>query len=214
MRAIRWLLISLIVLAGLYVVADFVLRGVAEDQVATSLQASLELSKKPQVDLGGFPFLIRAFDGRLDEVILEGADLSAGDQPLKEVRLTLHNVRFSATALVTGRDTMVRFGSSDGRLELTGQDVTEALKDTGLDAKVRLSGGEAQVSVAGIPAEVRVRVTLEGQTLVFRPVGLLIPIDVRLDLSDLVPAVRYRDVRIEGSTAVLTFALTTKRFDV
>jgi hypothetical protein len=214
MRAIRWVVVSLIALAGLYIAADFVLRAVAQAQVASSLQTSLELSKKPDVDLGGFPFLPRAIDGHLDEVTLQGADLRAGGQLLKTVDLQLRDVRFSATALVTGRDTSVRFGSSHGRIELTGPDVTKAVKDAGVDAQVRLSGGEARVSVPGLSGEFRVRVRLDGQTLVFSPVGLTLPADLKVDLGQLVPDIRYQDIRISGPLAVLTFTLATKRFEV
>jgi DUF2993 family protein len=212
MRGIRRIVITLIVLVGLFVAADFGARAAAEGQVAASLEASLELSKKPDVSLGGFPFLRRALDGHLDSVVLVGADLSAGDQPLRRVRITLRDVRFSAADLVFGRDTTVRFRSSDGTAEMTGADVTAALEQANLDAKVRLSDGMAHVSIAGFP-EVRVRVTLDGTDLVLRPADLPLPLDLRIDLGHLVPDIRYRDIRVEGSVLVLAFTLATKRFD-
>ena len=214
MRVIRWLLVTLVVLAGVYVAADFILKGVAEAAVARSLQSSLELSKQPDVDLGGFPFLIRAIDGHLDAVDLECTNVSAGGQPLRSVTLELGDVRFSATALVSGRSTRVRFRTSQGRAELTGEDLTAALDDAGVNARIRLSGGTAHASLSGIPAEVTVDVRLEGQDLVFRPAGLPIPVDLRVDLSGLVPDMHFEDVSIHGALAIVTFTLATKHVDL
>jgi LmeA-like phospholipid-binding len=215
MRAIRWLVITLIVLAGLYVAADFVLKGVAENAVARSLQSSLELSKQPDVDLGGFPFLIRAIDGHLDSVDLRGTNLAAGGQPLRSVALHLADVRFSATALISGRSTSVRFHSSSGTAELSGKDLTDALTNAGVNARIRLSNGQAHASIPGVPAEVAVEVSLRGQSLVFRPdVPFLVPVSLSVDLSGLVPDVRYRSAAIRGSLAVVTFTLAIDHFDI
>jgi hypothetical protein len=213
MRAIRRIVITLVVLAGLFVAADYGARAVAQAQVATALQANLELSKKPDVSLGGFPFLRRVVDGHLDSVVLAGGDLSAGGQPLKRVQIALRDVRFSAADLVFGRNTTVRFRSSEGTAEMTGADVTAALKRADIDAHVRLAGGVAKVSVAGFP-EVRVRVTLDGSDLVLRPVDLPLPLDLRVDVGDLVPDIHYRDLHVEGSVLVLSFTLTVKHFDL
>src|SRR2546429_3812343 len=122
MRILLRIAIVLAILAALYVAADFGLKAVAQSKVASALQTKLDLSKKPEVSLGGFPFLIRALDGHLDAVTLDGTNLSAGTQPLGEVRLTLRDVRFSATALITGKSSSVRFAGSHGTAELTGDD--------------------------------------------------------------------------------------------
>ncbi|HEX9235229.1 MAG TPA: DUF2993 domain-containing protein [Actinomycetota bacterium] len=213
MRAIRRLLITLIVLAGLYVAADFGLKALAQSQTASTLETSLDLSKKPTVDLGGFPFLPRALGGHLDQVLLSGDDLSAGGQPLRGVHLTLHDVRFSASALVFGRKTSVRFASSDGTADLTGQDVTDALEHAGVHVRVRLAHGNAFVSGGGIPLEVRLIPSLDGQTLVLRP-AVPLPVSLRIDLSGLLPDIRLHGIRLQGSIAVLTFSLARTRFDV
>jgi hypothetical protein len=213
MRALRRILITIVVLAGLYVAADFGARAAAETQVAASLQASLVLSKKPDVSLGGFPFLPRAVDGHLDKVVLAGANLSAGGQPLQGVRLTLRDVEFSATDLVFGRDTVVRFRSSDGTAAMTGADLTAAMARANIDARVRLEGGLAHVSVAGFP-EVRVEVTLDDNHLVLRPTDLPLPLRLRLDLSDLVPDIRCREGHVERSLLHISFTLARTRFDI
>ncbi|MFN2590768.1 MAG: DUF2993 domain-containing protein [Actinomycetota bacterium] len=213
MRALRRITVTLVVLAGLFVAADFGTRSLAQAQAATSLQAALELSKRPSVSLGGFPFLLHAIEGRLDEVVLSGANLSAGGQDLRRVRLTLRDVGFSASALVLGRETTVRFRSSRGTAEMTGADVTAALRRADIDADVRLRGGLAHVSVAGLP-RVRVTVGLEGNDLVLRAADIPLPVDLRVDLSDLIPDIQCTDIHIEGAMAVLEFTVTRSRLDL
>ena len=209
----RRILVTLVILAGLYVAADLGGRAAAQAQVAASLQTSLELSKKPDVSLGGFPFLPAAIGGHLDTVVLVGANLSAGGQPLRNVRLTLRDVRFSATDLVFGRDTSVRFRSSDGVAEMTGADVTAALEEANIDAEVRLEGGLAHVSVAGLP-EVRVDVVVDDNVLTLRPAGVPLPLRLRVDLSDLVPDIRCREGHVNGSLLEISFTLSRTRFDI
>jgi len=68
MRAARRLLIALVVLFGLFVVADRVAVTVAESQVAGKLQTERQLAKKPGVSIGGFPFLTQLAGGKLDDV--------------------------------------------------------------------------------------------------------------------------------------------------
>jgi hypothetical protein len=68
MRAARRLLIALVVLFGLFVVADRVAVTVAESQVASKLQTERQLTKKPGVSIGGFPFLTQLAGGKLDDV--------------------------------------------------------------------------------------------------------------------------------------------------
>jgi hypothetical protein len=213
MRAIRRIVVTLLILAGLFVAADYGARAVAQAQVAASLQSNLDLSEKPEVSLGGFPFLRHVLDGHLDEVMLVGTDLSANGQSLRQVRIALRDVRFSASDLVFGRSTTVRFRSSDGTAQMTGANVTAALKRANLDATVRFTGGVARVSVAGLP-EVRVRVALDGSDLVLRPADLPLPVDLRVDVGDLVPDIRYRDIHVDGSVLVLGFTLATNHFDL
>ena len=95
---------------------------------------------------------------------------------------------------------------------MTGRDVTAAFRAAGIDATVRLADGVARVSVAGLPA-VGVRVRLDGSDLVLRPADIPLPVDLRVDLSGLVPDIRYKDIRIEGSVLRLEFTLARNRFD-
>ena len=68
MRALRILLIVAIILGGLFVIADRVAVGFAEDEVADRLRTSEGLATTPDVSINGFPFLTQVAGGELDDV--------------------------------------------------------------------------------------------------------------------------------------------------
>ena len=82
----RGFVITLVVLLALLVGADFALKTVAEDQVASRLQAPLNLPSEPSVDIGGFPFLPQAIAGRYSDVELSDSGITYGR--LRNVTLT------------------------------------------------------------------------------------------------------------------------------
>ncbi|MEU0335740.1 DUF2993 domain-containing protein [Streptomyces sp. NPDC006193] len=68
MRALRILLILVVVLGGLFVIADRVAVHFAEGEAAEKLKARENLSSTPEVDIKGFPFLTQLAGGSLDDV--------------------------------------------------------------------------------------------------------------------------------------------------
>ncbi|GAA2618416.1 DUF2993 domain-containing protein [Streptomyces vastus] len=68
MRALRILLIVAVILGGLFVVADRVAVGFAEDEAADKLKTSEGLASTPDVSIKGFPFLTQIVGGELDEI--------------------------------------------------------------------------------------------------------------------------------------------------
>lgn len=56
-RSVRILLIVLVILGGLFVGADRLAVGFAEDEAAEKLRTSEGLSETPDVSIKGFPFL-------------------------------------------------------------------------------------------------------------------------------------------------------------
>ncbi|MGW3986957.1 LmeA family phospholipid-binding protein [Streptomyces sp. NPDC004830] len=81
MRALRILLIFVVVLGGLFVIADRLAVNFAEDEVADRLKSSENLSSTPDVSINGFPFLTQVVGGSLDdvEVGIENYEAAAGD---------------------------------------------------------------------------------------------------------------------------------------
>ena len=63
-----------LVLLAIALVLDFGARAYAESQASNVLKTSLHLSRKPQVSLNGFPFLVHLATERFDSVTIDGRD--------------------------------------------------------------------------------------------------------------------------------------------
>ncbi|MFI9646515.1 DUF2993 domain-containing protein [Streptomyces sp. NPDC052040] len=68
MRALRILLIVVVVLGGLFAIVDRVAVHFAEGKVADKLRTSEDLAATPDVSINGFPFLTQVAGGSLDDV--------------------------------------------------------------------------------------------------------------------------------------------------
>ncbi|NUR00119.1 MAG: DUF2993 domain-containing protein [Streptomyces sp.] len=77
MRALRILLIVVVVLGGLFVIADRVAVHFAENQAADKVKTTENLATTPDVSIKGFPFLTQAASGELDDVEIGIKDYEA-----------------------------------------------------------------------------------------------------------------------------------------
>ncbi|KAB1140594.1 DUF2993 domain-containing protein [Streptomyces luteolifulvus] len=68
MRALRILLIVVVILGGLFVIADRLAVGFAEDEAADKLRTTEGLATTPDVSIKGFPFLTQAAAGEFDDI--------------------------------------------------------------------------------------------------------------------------------------------------
>ncbi|MDR6974562.1 hypothetical protein J2X68_001240 [Streptomyces sp. 3330] len=68
MRALRILLVVVVVLGGLFVLADRLAVNFAEGEAADKLKANEGLATTPDVSIKGFPFLTQVAGGSLDDV--------------------------------------------------------------------------------------------------------------------------------------------------
>ncbi|MGW0598312.1 LmeA family phospholipid-binding protein [Streptomyces sp. NPDC002776] len=100
MRALRILLIVVVVLGGLFVLADRLAVGFAEDEVAEKLKNTENLATTPDVSINGFPFLTQVAGGELDDVEVGIADYEAAAGTGETIRIddlqaNMRGVRFS-----------------------------------------------------------------------------------------------------------------------
>ena len=101
MRALRILLIVVVILGGLFVIADRVAVNFAEDEVADKLRSTENLPSKPDVSINGFPFLTQVAGGELDEVEVgidgyEATTANGGDKVrIDDLKAQMKGVRFS-----------------------------------------------------------------------------------------------------------------------
>ncbi|MGW3724277.1 LmeA family phospholipid-binding protein [Streptomyces sp. NPDC000851] len=81
MRALRILLIVVVVLGGLFVAADRLAVNFAEGEVADRLKTTENLAATPDVSINGFPFLTQLAGSTLDdvEVGIKDYEAAAGD---------------------------------------------------------------------------------------------------------------------------------------
>jgi hypothetical protein len=68
MRALRILLVVVVILGGLFVLADRLAVNFAEDEAAGKLKTTENLAATPDVSIKGFPFLTQVVGGELDDV--------------------------------------------------------------------------------------------------------------------------------------------------
>src|SRR3954470_16513979 len=109
MRALRILLIIVIVLGGIFVAADRIAVNIAESKTADKIKSSQRLGSTPDVDIKGFPFLSQGLGKELDEVdvSLSGVTATAGGHSVNvtEVTAELYAVKIdsSFSSAVAGR---------------------------------------------------------------------------------------------------------------
>ncbi|GAA2260436.1 DUF2993 domain-containing protein [Streptomyces atrovirens] len=101
MRALRILLIVVVILGGIFVVVDRVAVNFAEGEAADRLKATENLASTPDVSINGFPFLTQLAGGTLDEVEVGISDYEAstGDGAkrirIADLRADMRGVDFS-----------------------------------------------------------------------------------------------------------------------
>src|SRR5438309_9028139 len=98
----RVLLIVGVGVVALLVAADFGARIVAEHMVATAAADSLHTSQRPDVSLGGWPFLPRFFAGHLPSATIHASGLTEGGVTLTSGELTLEDLHFSPSDVIRG----------------------------------------------------------------------------------------------------------------
>ena len=99
-RRRRWpivLLVLILVLVGLFVAADRIALGIAEDKAASALQSSQNLPHKPDVTVDGFPFLTQLLANKFGEIEVTADDVPVGNNTLdiQRVSVDLHDVTVS-----------------------------------------------------------------------------------------------------------------------
>lgn len=153
MRAIRWLMVALVVLAGAALVLDRVgvwlaNRAVA-DQVAQELAERQIESAPPEVNVTGFPFLTQVAAGRYGAVEMTLRDVGRDDLRLPVVELTATGVEASVAAL-RERSGPIYADQVTGRAVIGYDVAAELAQQSGLE----LASGEDGTFWIRLPIEV------------------------------------------------------------
>jgi LmeA-like phospholipid-binding len=156
--------IVLIVLAVLALVADRGGQLAAERVVAGRIKTTLSSSARPNVDLGGFPFLTELVRGKLRHVVVDVTDADGGKVQIARLHADLHGVTRQGDGIHAEQI------SGDGLI--TYDALTDAAKplhvDFGGPGLVRIT---AEVTVLGreLTASASGRPSIEGETLLIKP---------------------------------------------
>jgi hypothetical protein len=150
-RLISFLVVLLIVLAGLLLIADRAGAALAErtgaDEVKKEVAARGVTSSEPDVEIAGFPFLTQVARGRYDKIRIVMRDVAGQGVQLPRLDVEARDVTASARTLMNGEGRVI--AEQDGRLlvnlpvEVLGQRLTLA--------------GTADLAVAGSKIRVRFR---------------------------------------------------------
>ena len=146
MLLLRRVLIPLFVLVALLVVADRVAVHYADRVVAQRVERDQGLSSKPDVSIGGFPFLTQAISGRYDDVTVTLHDVRRG--PVRVDRLTAHlnGVHVSLGAVFAQHLNSVPVDRATAQVFVTFADLNSYLSGKHLQAS---AAGRHQVHVTG-----------------------------------------------------------------
>ncbi|MDT0613915.1 LmeA family phospholipid-binding protein [Streptomyces lancefieldiae] len=102
MRALRILLIVVVIVGGLFVIADRVAVNFAEGEAADKLRSNENLASTPDVSIKGFPFLTQVVGGELDDVEIGIDDYEAATANstekirIDDLRANMKGVEFSS----------------------------------------------------------------------------------------------------------------------
>ncbi|MCX4455095.1 DUF2993 domain-containing protein [Streptomyces sp. NBC_01340] len=180
MRALRIILIVTVILGGLFVIADRVAVGFAEDKAADRIKSTEGLAGTPDVSIEGFPFLTQVVGGELDDVKIGIKDYEAstgGTSGTSTVRIDdlnaeMHGVVFNGDYTSATADSATG-SASIGYAELLKTAKSQATQvGPGVTARVvgLSDGGDGKIKVA---IEVSV-----GGTKVPQPVSVLSSVTV------------------------------------
>ncbi|MFJ5264176.1 DUF2993 domain-containing protein [Streptomyces sp. NPDC088387] len=157
MRALRILLIVVVILGGLFVGADRLAVNFAEDEVASKLQSTENLAQTPDVSINGFPFLTQLVGGSLDdvEIGIDGYEAVTGDDGQKiridDLDAQMKGVEFSGDySSATARTATGTALISYPELLKTAQSSEDTEVAPGVTAKVvgLSDGGNGKIKVA------------------------------------------------------------------
>ncbi|MQA07785.1 MAG: DUF2993 domain-containing protein [Pseudonocardiaceae bacterium] len=127
-RGKKRLVITLVVLLGLLVAADFAAATAAEYQVSKQARQQFKLKDDPSVSVNGFPFLTQAIAGKYNEISVHAAGIPVANT-LREVQLDakLRRVHAPLSEVLSGNAKAIRIEEVEGQVKITATDIGRAV---------------------------------------------------------------------------------------
>src|SRR5438034_3702488 len=178
-RLIRWVLTPFIILGLLFVGANVLVAHLAEGKIATALQSSFHLRKKPAVKISGFPIILNIVSGTIPRVSFDASDAAFEGLAVKQIEVTLVDVTAKG-GFLGGGSMRLEVGAGTVQARATNGAVNAYLKAHGQNATIAFHAGRAVVrAVRTLRGRSRVLVATgtiahEGGSLVFRPTSVTV----------------------------------------
>jgi DUF2993 family protein len=151
-RSRRYLLVIVIIVVVL-VVLDFVARAAGENIMATQIQKQ-GLPKKPNVSIGGFPFLTQVATKNFQQVTISTANLPEGPVTITKVAVTANGIKLNSYSSASGTITSLS-GTALISFASLGNTLTQQVGSLG----ALLNGAGLNLTQAG-PDEVKASLNL------------------------------------------------------
>lgn len=130
--SVKKLVITLVVVVGVLVAADFGSAAVAEYQVAKKMRSELKLNEDPAVRINGFPFLSQVAFGDYRDVQLAARAVKVGQLSEVGVEANLRHARVATSDLISGTAKEIEVDQVLGRIKLKASDVSRVIGITDL----------------------------------------------------------------------------------
>ncbi|WP_018505259.1 LmeA family phospholipid-binding protein [Parafrankia discariae] len=144
-RGLRIFLITMVVALVVVGVLDRVAARVVADQIATRAQNAENLAERPDVSLGGFPFLTQVVAGRYRDVELEVHGYEQDGTRVDRVHADLTGVRLPLSDVLRGEVERVPVDRVDAEVDLTFNDLNAYLASQNSQLKVSPAGQGIQI---------------------------------------------------------------------
>lgn len=138
----RWLkwTITLLVVIGLLVAADFGLAAAAEYQVSKTLRSQLGLAHDPQVMVYGFPFITQALEADYKHISIDANGVHAGDSFRNlQIHADLHHVRVHLSDILGGSLKQIPIDDLAGSVAVKADDISRLVDNSTVGKKLGLS---------------------------------------------------------------------------
>lgn len=124
-RRTRRLVISLVVLVGVLVAADFGLAAFAEHTVSQKAREQLNLTDDPSVTIHGFPFTTQAISGDYRHISLSASGVPIQDLKDVAVNAELTDVTAPLSDLVHGNTDAIKIGDLEAQVTIKASDIAK-----------------------------------------------------------------------------------------
>ncbi len=215
--------VALVILLALLIGGDRVAAAITDNQLASKIQTSQNLSQKPSVSIDGFPFLTQVISRHFDHATVDINNLDAHGVPIQHIHADLRGVHVSSGYNSAVVDTL----TSTATLSYD-QVATTLSKEAGI-GQISLSQGtgnqvKATYGIAGIDVSADVTVSLlGGNEIEFKTTTVHTPLsglglntggfDVKVPLGNLPFGMQLKDLQVtstgvdfsaDGQNVVLT----------